>query len=415
MLAMADVNLDNTESMKKGFLFFAYLFLLSCLGQITSDIYLPALPAIQASLRTTTHMAQMSLALFMYGFAFSHLIFGPLSDSLGRKRPLMYGTVVAIAASILCQLTTSIDWFLVGRILQGIGVGASAALFRSILRDVYSGNKLAKVGSFLSISRVVLLACAPLIGGYLLHFFGWRSCFIFLEIYAGICLLATVWILPETNRYQHLHKSNIISVAKNTWTVLKNPIFVGYSFCNLAAFGGIAAWLTSLPFILQEVVGLSPVEFGWVAALAGLFFIIGGLINAILVERFGLSIMLKVGLAIMFIAGAIMLAFGLDGKINVVVIMVPVIIYIIGSSMVFSNSYAGAFHPFPKIAGTAGAVFGFLQILGGAIGSMLMSYAKAYNQIPLSIVLLGTSLMAFLVVLFCAKKGDDYHYSDKTV
>lgn len=371
---------------------------------MASDIYLPALPTIRVALNTTVHHTQMSLALFMYGYAISHLIYGPLSDHLGRKGPLMVGIVIALIGSTLCQYTHSVDLFLIGRTVQGLGVGAAASLFRSILADVYRGNRLAKVGSLLNISRVFLLASAPLLGSYLLRYFGWRATFFFLVIYSGICLITTLLILKETNPYRHLHTRLFYGTAKNMWILLKHPIFLSYSFCNLLAFGGIAAWLTSLPFLLQEVVGLTPVEFGWVSALAGFFFIVGGVINAFLVERFGLNPMLKMGLLIMLSGGLIMLGFGLHHTVNTVVIMLPIIIYILGSSMVFSNAYAGAFEPFAKMAGTAGAVFGFFQILGGAIGSMSTSYAKTYDQLPLAIILIASSFIALVILIFQQKK-----------
>jgi len=389
--------------MKNTVLFFIFLFIISCLGQVASDIYLPALPAIRNALGTTTHLVQFSIAVFMFGFAVSHLVYGPISDSVGRKKPLIIGILICIIGTFLCQYATSIHPFLLGRLLQGAGAGAGAALFRSILRDVYSGDHLAKVSSIFAVSRVFLLASSPLIGGYLLHFFGWRSCFLFLNIYAGISLIGSILVMKETNKYMHLHSSQISYIAKNAWTLISSPIFMGYSFCILLAFGGILAWITTLPIILQEVVGLTPVEFGWVSAIAGLFFIVGGFANAMLVTRFGLDKMLKVGLAIMLLAGLIMLVFGLFGDINTFVIMFPVVIYILGTSMIFSNAYAGAFHPFPKIAGTAGAIFGFLQIIGGAISSMIMSFVHAYNQIPLSLALIASSVLAFIVVVFATR------------
>lgn len=388
---------------KNALLFFIFLFLLSCMGQIASDVYLPALPTIRHIFHVSVHTIQLSVALFMYGFAVSHLVYGPISDGIGRKKPLIFGIVITLIGTLFCEYAHNIMVFLVGRFLQGAGAGAAAALFRSILRDVYSGNRLAKVGSFLGISRVVLLSCSPLIGGYILHFFGWRACFTFLLLYSGLCLIGSLTILKETNKYQHLNKNDIRNILKNIKTLITHRIFMGYTICIMLTFGGILAWLTSLPIILQEVVGLTPIQFGWVSAMAGMFFAVGGFINAMLVERFGLDSMLKIGLGIMLLGGIIMLWFGLLGKINAVVIMIPVVTYIIGSSMIFSNAYAGAFHPFPKMAGTAGAVFGFLQILGGAISSMLMAFAHAYNQIPLSIALIASSLIAFVVIVICTR------------
>lgn len=383
---------------KNLFLFFIFLFLLSCLGQTGSDVYLPALPVIRKAFHTTTNVMQLSLAIYMFGFSISHLIYGPISDSVGRKKPLIIGIIICIFGSLLCRFSHHIDIFIIGRFLQGAGAGAGAALFLSILRDVYQGNTLAKISSFLGITRVLLLASSPLIGSYLLDLFGWRACFTFLLIYACVCLLGTLLIFHETNRYTHLNKTDIRIMAKNVWGIFTHQTFMSYAFCVMLAFGGILAWLTTLPFLLQDIIGLTPVEFGWVAALAGLFFIVGGLINAIVVERLGLQNMLFAGLIIMLIGSIVMLGFGLAGWLNTIVIMAPVVIYIVGSSMVFSNAYAGAMHPFTRTAGTAAAAFGFLQILGGAASSFLMSLFQQYNQIPLAIVLLLSSVLALVIV-----------------
>lgn len=384
---------------KKSFLFFIFLFFISCLGQISSDVYLPALPIIQHAFHTTEHQMQLSLAIYMFGFSISHLLYGPASDHIGRKNPLIVGIGICILGAILCRFATHIDIFILGRFLQGTGAGAGAVLFLSITRDSYEGNRLAKVSAFLGLSRVVLLASAPLIGSYLLHFFTWRACFTFLFFYAVTCLLGAIFMYKETHKEIDLTVMHIRHSFKNIGRLLAHPIFMVYTFCVMLAFGGILAWLTTLPFLLQNVVGLTPIQFGTVSAIAGLFFFVGGLINALIVEQVGLYKMLLIGLIIMFIGSFAMLLFGLGGKINTMVIMIPVVIYIIGSSFVFSNAYAGAMHPFSKIAGTAGAVYGFLQILGGAISSSLMSWMHSYNQTPLAIVLLLSSLFAFFTLI----------------
>ncbi len=389
--------------MRQTALFFIFLFLLSCLGQMASDLYLATLPTLQKTFHTSVSMIQMSVALFMYGFAASHLIYGPISDGIGRKRPLIIGMVIAILGTILCEYATSITFFLSGRLLQGTGAGAAATLFRSILRDLYSGNRLAKISSFIGISRVFLLASSPLIGGYLLHCFGWRSCFFFLLIYSGGCFIGTLFLLKETHLDRNDH--SLYSIVKNTMTLLKHPLFMSYSFCAMFTFGGIVAWLTSLPIILQTVIGLTPVQFGWICAITGLFFIVGGFINAMVVERLGLEYMIKVGLIIMLLSGVVMLWFGLQGTLSLLVIMLPVITYITGSSIIFANAYAGAFDPFPKMAGTAGAIFGFLQILGGALSSMFISLSHSYNQIPLATTLIISALAALLIITMVSAKA----------
>src|SRR3990167_7265163 len=380
-------------------LFFLLMFILSCMGQVISDIYLPALTIISQDLHTSIHAIQLSISLYFYGFAGSHLIYGPISDSLGRKRPLLVGLLLCLLGSLLCQFASSITLFNAGRLLQGVGAGASAVLYRSILRDLYSGNTLATVSSYLSIGRIVLLASSPLIGAYLLHFFNWHAIFFFLFWYSMLGLLGTIVFLKETNRYQHLHPVNVRHFIKHSYSILTHSVFMGYAMCMMLTFAGILVWITTLPIVLQKTLGLSPIDFGWLSAMAGLSFAIGGFINAMLIHRLGLNRLLKIGLIIMLAGGLLMLAFAVINRINVLVIMLPVIIFIIGSSMVFPNAYAGAFHPFPQLAGTASALFGFLQMLGGAVSSMLLSFAHTDNQIPLSIALVFVSLLSLFFIV----------------
>ena len=389
--------------MSRTVLFFFMMFILSCMGQISSDVYLPALPLISEDLNTTVHAVQLTIALYFFGFAVSHLVYGPISDSVGRKLPLMIGIFICLVGTYICQHAQSILALDIGRCVQGFGAGAAATIYRSILSDCYHGTKLSKVSSFLDISRIFLLASAPLIGAIILHWIGnWRSCFEFLMLYCSIGLVGAILILRETNEHQHLHKVTFPHMAKNVLTLLSSKVFMGNTLFVMLTFGGILCWLTTLPIVLQTTLGVSAIGFGGVSALAGMFFMVGGVINALLVGKYGLSRMLYVGVGTMLVGGLSMLTFGLLGYLNIYVIMIPVILFIIGSSMVFPNAYAGAFEPFKHMAGTASAIFGFLQILGGAISSLVMSYMQTYNQIPLSIALiiipvLATTILAMLV------------------
>ncbi|MDF1760475.1 MAG: multidrug effflux MFS transporter [Coxiellaceae bacterium] len=385
--------------MYKTAVFFILMFLLSCMGQISSDVYLPALPVISEDLGVPVHPVQLTIALFFFGFAVSHLFYGPISDSVGRRKPLIVGIIIAMIGSVICIYTTHIRTLEIGRFVQGFGAGAAATIYRSVLSDLYYGKKLSKVSSFLDISRIFLLASSPLIGAIIMHITGsWRSCFQFLFLYSAVSLIGVLLILKETNEHKHLHKVEIKHIANNIFTLVSSKVFMGYTLFVMLTFGGILCWLTTLPIVLQRVVGMSQIGFGGVSALAGMFFMVGGVINAFLVGRLGLNRMLFIGFSIMLLAGLLMLGLGLYGYIDIYVIMVPVITFIIGSSMVFPNSYAGAFRPFKMMAGTASAIFGFMQILGGAVSSFIMSYMQTYNQIPLSIALIVVPGCAFVIL-----------------
>lgn len=378
--------------------FFLLMFLLSCLGQLSSDIYLPALPLISHDLTTPIHQVQRSISIYFFGFAISNLVYGPLSDSLGRKKPLLIGLVITLIGALICFFSTSIVGLDMGRFIQGLGTGAAATIYPSILSDLYHGNRLAKVSTMLDVSRIFLLASSPLIGSILLHFFSWRACFVFLLIYTAIALLGSSLGLKETNQHQHLHPLAFKHLSRNLRIVIVSPTFLCYTALVMLTFGGILCWLTTLPVVLQTAVGLTPLQFGLTAAVAGLFFIVGGVCNALFVEKLGIDRMLTIGLSIMLLGGLSMLGLGLLGYLNYTVIMVPVFIFITGSSMIFSNAYAGAFKPFKALAGSASALFSALQILGGAISSFIMSFPHTYNQVPLASALIALSAVGLILL-----------------
>ncbi|MCP4473120.1 MAG: multidrug effflux MFS transporter [Gammaproteobacteria bacterium] len=168
---------------------FTILLLLGSIGQVAADLYLPSLPAISTSLAVSINSVQWSVSAYMWGFALSQLIYGPLSDGIGRKKPLLFGMSLALLGSIICLSAQSIDWLIIGRFTQGIGAGSGVILTRVIMRDIYSGSQLAKFGSYLSVAGVPIMAGAPLMGGIIEHILGWRANFVLLTLYAFISIL----------------------------------------------------------------------------------------------------------------------------------------------------------------------------------------------------------------------------------
>ncbi len=146
---------------------FAIILLLATSGQIAADLYLPSLPFIAKGLKSPIHLVQLSLSLYMIGLASSQLIYGPLSDGIGRKKPIIIGFTLLVIGSIICLTASSIKSLIIGRCIQGMGAGCSISLSRAILRDIYTGKHLAKLGSYLAVCSVAIMASAPLVGGYI--------------------------------------------------------------------------------------------------------------------------------------------------------------------------------------------------------------------------------------------------------
>ncbi|RDI42091.1 multidrug effflux MFS transporter [Aquicella lusitana] len=379
---------------------FIIVVIVLAFGQIVSDLYLPSLPSIAASFHSNASAAQFSLSIYMVGFTLSQLIYGPVSDGIGRRRPLLIGLCLCLAGSIVCFLAQYIEAIIIGRFIQGLGAGATLTLSSAILRDIFEREELAKYSSYSALIGVGLLATAPLLGGYLEQYFGWRSNFLFLTVYALVAFFVFLLVVPETNTHKHPENLRISVIKINIRTLLTSPIFIGYCLCSLLVYGAILAWLTAGPIVLQTGVGLSPVAFGWSYFLTGVAFAIGALVNSKFVFRYGIQTMLRVGLLCVLASGLVMAGLKLMGYINGFVIIAPVIMLLFGASLVFPNTSAGVFQPFPRIAGIASALFYSARMLGGAVFSGILAFLPTHNQLPMALAFITSALLALLVFYF---------------
>ena len=384
------------------FSLFMMLLLYSSLGQVAADMYVPSLPAIAAQFGNETSAIQLTLSVYIFGFSISQLIYGPLSDRYGRRPPMLIGVGIGMAGTVICLFAPSVYILILGRFIQGAGIGVCNSVGRSLTRDILSGTHLAKIGSHIGMAAVLLLAIAPTIGGYIQDYLGWRAIFFILFIYTFCIWLFMLKTLPETNRYLNPEATKIKIITSNYRTLITNKTFIGYTICASAAYAGLIAYFTAAPFLLQTVVGLTPVEFGWLAFLTSGALFLTMFINSRLIVKVGIARMIFVGNLLMLSGGILMLVFGLLGYINTFVIMFPVILFAMGAGLTFSNAFAGAFHPFPRMAGVVGAVYGCLQILGGSITSALIASLHENNQLPLSYILIFMGLAALFSLRLAA-------------
>lgn len=373
------------------------IIFISSLGQVSSDLYLPSLPNMANYFLVNSNWIQFTIAFYMSGFCMSQLVYGPWSDAVGRRLPLLAGLVINCIGSVICWLSPNIYLLFLGRLIQGLGVGAGYSLARPMLRDLFEKEILAFYNSFLAITTVVILTIAPILGGYIQQYFGWRYNFLFLSIYGFLILCLFYRKTPETSQFHHRDNFKIKVILMNTKLLLKSPIFLRYSLCPFLTYAGILAWITEVPIVLQESIGLSPVQFGWVYIFSGLGFSLGGFLNMKFVIRLGIELMMKIGVVFQLFAGILMLVFYYLEFFNTIVIVLPILFFMLGSSLVFPNSSAGALTPFPKIAGTAGALFGFMQILGGAIASSLIALTDRHDQLPIALAFIITASMSLFI------------------
>lgn len=373
------------------------LLLFACLSQFASDIYLPAVPHMATILGAQIKWIQLSMAIYMLGLALSPLVYGPLSEGYGRKKPLVAGLIIMLIGSLLCVYASSVELLIVGRLISGLGAGACITMFRAVFRDTYKGAELAKYGSYLSMLVVFIYPTAPMIGAYLLHDFGWRSIFICIAGYALLCLILVTTALKETNVHFHKDRLKLSYITSTYKQFFKHQLFIGTAAATFLTFGGFFSWLIVSPVLLIHVAKLNPVTYGWMIFLgSAVVFALGGQINGKLVKKLGVKKLLRFGWSCTVLSGLLLLLGYWILGIHVWSIYLAFLIFYFGTAFIWSNANATALTPFGKTAGYAGALYGGIQVGGGAVIGAVMSHLSSLTPTPLALVVIGCSTAAWV-------------------
>lgn len=370
----------------------------SALAPISSDLYLPSLPSIAHYFHASINLTQFSMTTYMLGFAMARLVMATLSDFVGRRQPLLISLVICFMGALLCWQAPSIAVLLLARFVQGFGGGGANALARVILRDTAPLKELPKYSSYNSMVAITLMAAAPLLGGYLQQYANWHVVFFILFVYSCLAFVIAWIMIPETNVHYQQIQFSVRTIFLSLKTLLGSFAYIKYALTAFLAFGVMVAWLTAGAVVLQKVLLLTAVQYGWCAALVAVGYFMGSYINSRLVGALGVRCMMWIGALSVVCAGMLMItAFFLLRSVSLLWILVLCFIAYFGASCLFANSYASALMPYPKIAGIATAIFGFIQLLGASLTSAFISWAPDVNQLPLSLVIVTFGIL--LVVL----------------
>jgi len=370
------------------------------LGPLSTDMYLPALPSLTGFFETTTDKVQLTLSVFFLGFAFAQLIYGPLSDRFGRKPLLIIGLSVFMLASIGCVFATSIEQLIFYRFLQAVGGCAGPVLGRTIVRDIHGAKHSAKVLSHIGTAMALAPAIAPILGGYINNLFDWQSIFIFLAVYGGISIALLVKNVPETCPEEKHHSIHPLLILKNFGFLLSHRHYVGYVLTCSFIFSGLFSFLSGSSFVLIEFLGIKSQHFGYYFTGMVFGYMTGTFIAGHLTLKWGINRLIIWGTSISAIAGIMMNAFALLEIYGVVFIIAPMYFFMVGVGIVMPQTMAGALAPFPKLAGTASSLLGFLQSLTAAIVGTLVGHLYTGTPVVMtsSIALMGC--LAFISFRF---------------
>ncbi|WP_186644149.1 multidrug effflux MFS transporter [Fluviispira vulneris] len=358
------------------------LGVLTAFDPLTIDMYLPAFQAIQKDLHTHISFVELSVSTFFIGMAIGQLIYGPLSDRFGRKKPLLGGMYLYLLASFGCALSENIYLFIICRILQAFGGSASMVISRAVVRDLFDKKHVAIFLSNIALVLGIAPIIAPSIGAFLNSIFGWRSIFYTLAILNLICICIVTFFLPETNSTKH---ENIkLSLVINSYKMLlKDKHFIGYLIPDIAIRAGMFAYIAGSPFVFIELFKMTPQQYGLVFGMNGLGILIASQVNKKLLIKWNAETICTKSVKVSFIAASLILAFSFN--INLVFpFLISLFIFISMLNLISPNSIAIALSPYGHQAGTASALYGSLQWSMAFFSSLLVSYFHNGTALPMS-------------------------------
>lgn len=371
---------------------------LTAVPPLVTDFFLPGLPSMARSLGASDAMGQLTISLCLLGLALGQLVVGPLSDRVGRMRPLRWGVALLAVTSFLCAVSGSLWILLVARLLQGLAGSAAVVIARAIVRDVYDGPRVAKVFSELMLVMGLAPVVGPIVGGQLLRFTDWRGIFVVLGILTSL-LLAASWALLHETRTPDADPV-AVRTGRALWSLVRDPHFAAYMV--VTGLGGVIlfTYIAMSPFVLQDGYGLSAVGYSVVFGANAVGLVIGSQLNARLVMRVGPAPMLRYGLILMMVASAlVMVAQWRDAP--KMLVLVPLWFVLVGFGTVMGNAAALALEPHREIAGAASALLGAANfILGGLVPPLVSAGGTGGPVMGLTMTIAAAvALGALLLVL----------------
>lgn len=335
------------------------LTMVVALGPVSTDLYLPSLPAIREALGSDEPSVQLTLSGFLAAFALCQLVHGPLSDRYGRRPVLLGGLALYLAASVLCMLAPSIGWLIAGRFLQALGACVGPVVGRAVVRDVYGRERAAKVLAYMGAAMALAPAIGPVLGGLLQQWLGWQANFALMALFGLAAVVATGLLLGETNRHRNPEAMRPRRLVGNYRALVRDRTYLGYVAMLTAGYAGLFAFISGSSFVFIDYHRLSETAFGFCFAAAVLGYMAGTLLSGRLSGRFRLERLATVGAVLTAVAGAAGAVLGLFGVDTIAAILVPMAVYMAGIGFVMPNATAGAIGPFPTMAGAAAALAGF--------------------------------------------------------
>lgn len=392
--------------MTKNKYFFLILLLgsLTALGPFSIDMYLPGFPAIAKDLHTSVAKVSLSLSGFFIGISVGQLLYGPLLDRFGRKKPLYIGLLVYILASLGCAFAHTINMLIIMRCIQAIGSCAAAVASIAMVRDLFPVKENAKVFALLMLVVGVSPMIAPTVGGYVTVVFGWHAVFIILMLLGVLNLVASIFGLPESYRPDHTLSLKPKPILLNFLQVLKEPQFYTYALTGAIAFAGLFAYVAGSPLLFMDIFKVKEETYGWIFAFLSIGLIGSSQVNTLMLRYYSSEQLIFGSLIFQAVTGIVFLIGSINGWYGLAETIALLFIFLSCLGFASPNASALSLAPFTRNAGSASALMGAVQMGLGALASVAVSLFDTRTSVPMVAIMAATSIIALIILITGRKK-----------
>ena len=373
------------------------LGLLSAIGPFAIDMYLPALPTIAADLKASPAAVQMTLMSFFVAFGVCQIVYGPVSDMVGRKPPLYVGLGLFIAGSIGCGLAPSIEWLIAFRFVQGVGASSVMVIPRAIIRDLHTGTEATRLMALVMLVLSVSPILAPLTGSALIVPFGWRAVFVAVTLVAVVGLVLLTLFQQETHAPEHRVAVSVRNVLTSFGQLMTHGRFLGLTFIGGLGMASFFSFLAGSSFVYIEHFGLTPTQFSVAFAVNAVGFIGASQFAAPLGERIGMARMVVIATALYAAFTVALLVVTLMGVDSLPVMMALLLAGFTAMGVVIPSTMVLALEEHGPIAGMASALGGTLQMITGGVMIVIVSLVFDGTPLPMVVAIAGCAVGALIV------------------
>lgn len=371
---------------------------MAAIGPLSVDMYLPAFNDIAVSLNTDKTKVGYTLTSYFLGIGVGQLLFGPLSDRYGRKWPTVLGLTVFAISALAIAYTPGINLFITTRVFMALGGCIGMITSKAIVRDLFPPEETAKIFSTLMLIMGVAPIIGPTLGGFMVAEFGWRSIFLLLTGYASLIILSVSFLLRETKAPDRMISLRPSAVVREYRKILKNPWFLKHSMAGSLAYAGLFAYISGAAFLYMNELGFSQKTFGWTFGLNAGGYILGAQINRLFLKKWRSTLVSSRTILFQTMIAAGMVVGYFIPSLFWYITMGGIWMYLFCLGFITPNTTAQALAPFERLAGSASAMIGGLQMLTGALISAIVSVLIGESSLPLLLVMLICSAAGTIIL-----------------